>query len=657
MKSILKISVFLVSILIFTQVSYSQTNSAGSNIIQISKNTNEYKKNILKVSSKDVIVITATKTEVKRSDIGASVTVITAEDIQKQGLRTVSDALKNVPGVTVSQSSIFGGLSSVYIRGLNNSGQLLVMIDGIEMNDPMHVSKAFNFANLTTGNIEQIEIIRGPQNTLYGSDAISGVINIITKKGKGRLNVELFSEVSSFETFNEHICINGSGKKINYSLMISRMDTEGISKAAKAENAIKNTEKDDYANTTVSSRIGYNPYANLQLTLFLHYIYAKMDIDDGAYSDDPNHINTSKNFNGRFEIKYIINSQWDNKLSYSYMKLNRIDKDNNDEINPIDFLNSWYKGDTSKIEWQHNFYINDMDTITFGFEYEKEKGSSYYDSISKYGPYTEVVKEKSVDNTGYYLQNHLKLFDSFSLILGLRGDDHETFGTDYNYKISSSYKIKSVGARIKGNYGTGFKVPTVFQLYSSSGNTNLKPERSKSFDIGIEQNILEEKIITDLTYFYNDFQDHIKYDYSTGMYTNVKLKTKGAEIGLYIAPVKILSFNAGYTFTETKDIADNAKLIRIPKHKASLNINYNFIRNANVNLGITYTGKRKDINSLLNIIELKEHMTVDLATYYQVTEIFQISGRIKNVFNYDYQVVYGYAMPGREFYLGVKYNI
>ncbi len=196
------------------------------------------------------IIVTATKTEIYPGEVGSSTTVVTADEIKKSGKRTVAEVLRDLPSVAIMQTGALGGQVSIYLRGAK-PGQTLVMIDGVEVNDPMSTDRSFDFAHLTTDNIERIEVVRGPQSTLYGSDAMAGVINIITKKGKGRPMVVASFEGGSHNTFRENLSSSGSIDKFNYSLSVSRLDSDNISSAAGG------SEKDPYQNTGVFSKIGY----------------------------------------------------------------------------------------------------------------------------------------------------------------------------------------------------------------------------------------------------------------------------------------------------------------------------------------------------------------------------------------------------------------
>ena len=421
------------------------------------------------------VIVSATRTQEYQAEVGSSTTVITSGEIEKIGKVTVAELLRSVPGVSVTQQG--GGLGSftqLYLRG-GSPGHTMVMIDGVEVKYLMeHDGGFFDFAYLTTDNIERIEIIRGPQSTLYGSSAMSGVINIITKQGEGKPEFSISADAGSQNTFREMLGLSGSIEKINYSFSISRVDSDGISSAADG------VEKDGCGITNVSSRLGFTVFDDSELSLVSRYTDAENDLDDGANQDDPNCSTAKEMFSSKIQFDQPLADWWEYKISFSFLNTERNYQDSADSVDTTEDSDSWYKGDIKKIDWQHNFFPFDYDTITCGFDYKEERGSSYYRS----GTWVSKVNRKSVDNQGYYLQNQLKFWDEFFTTVGVRIDEHELFGTENTYKISSAYIIPLIGTRFKANWGTGFRSPSVYQLYSSYGDINLKPEESKNYDFG-----------------------------------------------------------------------------------------------------------------------------------------------------------------------------
>jgi len=594
------------------------------------------------------VIVSATKTETYQAEIGSSTTVITADDIEKSGKRTVEEVLRNVPGLTVMQTGAIGGAVSVFMRGAN-SGQTLVMIDGVEVNDPMATDRSFDFANLVTDNIERIEIVRGPQSTLYGSDAMAGVINIITKKGTGRPKFEGSFEGGSHSTFNESLGFSGTAmEKLDYSFSVARLDSEGIS-------TISGTEDDPYHNLSLSSKVGYKVFDNAELNLVVHYTDARKSIDDSDTStyapiDMPNYTSWSKDLASKVSFDQSINSWWTHNLSFSYHDMRRKDRKDWDPHNQT-VIGDWYKGNNKKVEWQHTLSPVKWNTVTAGFEYEKESGSSLY-SVTP-DPYFSSSKQdrKSIDNCGYYFQDQLKIWDSLFITPGLRIDDHEIFGTETTYKVSAAYLIRQTGTRLKANWGTGFKAPSLFQLYSTYGSPDLSPEKNKSYDIGFEQSLFSDCLSFDLTYFHNKYSNLVDYNYSTSKYYNVgKAKTKGVELGATLKPLDNLTLSGNFTYTKTEDKETGRELQRRPERQFNFDVNWAFLPKANLNFGANYVGSRKDSGYITD----KAYTVFRLAALYNVTENLQVFGRIENLFDKKYQEVYSYETLGRSFYAGLK---
>ncbi|HDZ76983.1 MAG TPA: TonB-dependent receptor, partial [Candidatus Omnitrophica bacterium] len=350
---------------------------------------------------------------------------------------------------------------------------------------------------------------------------------------------------------------------------------------------------------------------------------------------------------GKIAFDQAVNSIWDHKISFSYSETERKYRDDPDSVDPTDNAHNWYKGDTKKFEWQHNFYPVDWSKTTAGFEYEEERGFS--DGRASWNRFDR----KTMDNKGYYLQNQFKLLETLFITPGLRVDDNEFFGRETTYKVSGSYLIPKMGTRFKANWGTGFKAPSLYQLYSSYGDPNLNPDKGKTYDFGFEQNLFNDRVTFGLTYFHNEFKSMVDFDMVSYTYQNIdNAKMKGLELEGSFKPTETLTIGANYTYTKTEDEDTGKELARRPKSQAGFNINWAFIEKANLNLSASYVGSRW--NNSANTQKVKAYTKVDLYTSYDLTENFQIFGRIENLFDKASQQIHGYAAPGRSFYAGVK---
>ncbi len=611
--------------------------------------------------SLEELLVTATRVPTPSREVASSITVISEQEIEQRQAMTVPELLRTVPGVDVAKRGGPGTQTSVFIRGAK-SEHTLVMLNGIEMNDPSLVGRSFDFANLTTENIERIEVLRGPQSPLYGSDAIGGVINIITKKGQGKLSGYFSAEAGSFDTFREKAGLNGGTKMFNYSLGISRLDTNGISSA---DEDAGNHEEDGYENTTFSTRLGITPTKKFNLDTVFRYTDDESELDDtgGMGGDDPNHIQKTEQMYLKTEAELsLYNDLWQQKLSFSLTDHDREIDDDPDVGQPKEFMRSSYEGKMNKFSWEHNLFIHDTNTLTLGLETEEEEIDSNYYSKSHGFTTKTSIEDESARTSSAYIQDQINLWNSWFTTLGLRVDDHEEFGTETTYRITSSYLVQQTGTKIKGTFGTGFKAPSLYQLYSPQyGNEDLDAEESKGWDIGLEQTLLGDKLSLGMTYFYNDIEDLIEFDNS--LYRNVdEAETKGIELYSTFRPINALTLSASYTYTDTEDESTGEELLRRPEHKFSFDFNYSFLNRGNVNVGLDYVGTREDevwdpVSYSTSRVELDEYYLARLAASYKVLKHVEIFGRVENLFDEDYQEVKGYGTPGISAYGGIKLSL
>lgn len=597
------------------------------------------------------VVVTATRDEVPIEQVGSSITVVTAKEIEQQQKRTVADALRMVPGLDLVRTGSFGGTTAVFMRGAK-SEHTLVLIDGIEMNDPSSSGGGYNFSNLTTDNIERIEILRGPQSTLYGSHAIGGVINIITKRGDGKLKGFLSAEGGSFATARENAGINGGTNLLQYSLSVSRLDTGGVSAAGERYG---NKERDGYQNTAVAGRLGITPTDNTEIDLTLRYDRSRTSVDNGGGTgkDDPNHIMKSDELFFRTQgWLSLFNGLWEQKLGVSFADTSWRDDNDKDAQHTLasDMLRSSFHGQSVKIDWQNTVKPHKTTTLVLGVETNEDNGKSDYFLGTGY---SSEVSERFARTTGVYLQDQLNLFDAWFSTLGVRVDDHSKFGTEATYRFTTAYLIKQTDTRLKGSYGTGFKAPSLYQLYSSYGSADLKPDKSIGWDLGVEQGLPFMKTTLGATWFRNEYSQTIDFDMTTYKYNNItKAHTHGLELTAALQPIDDLTLKAAYTYLETKDDISGKQLVRRPKNKASFDINYSFLKKANVNLGVIYVGTRYGDTDNNN--KMKDYLLVNLAGSYDITKNLQVFGRIDNLFDRQYEEVAGYGTPGIGAYGGVK---
>jgi vitamin B12 transporter len=580
------------------------------------------------------IIVTATRIEEPTGETTSDVRVITEEDIKKTDVDFITDVLRKVPELNLLQNGGVGKVATVRLRG-GKSADTLVMIDGVKVNSP--TTGTFDFSGITVDDIERIEIVKGPQSTFYGSEAMAGVINIITKKGKGKPGIDASVELGSFGTYKPSFTFSGGDEKIDYRLTGTYFYTDGIS-VAKA-----GTERDGYKNASISGKFGIRPSERIELELIGKYYYDRSELDFGTSSpDDPNYIQHGNHYilSGKGKL-YLLNI-WEQILSVSTVKdlLKTRDPD------PDLFLwcNSNIATSTNTIDWQHNFYLSNIYTLTAGAEYRREKG----EVSSKF--------DKSLDNKALYLNNKVRFFKGDLIFdAGLRYDDYEIFGDKATYRVGAIYNVKSAALRMRSSYGTGFRAPALNELFFPSyGNLNLKPEESTSWEIGLEKDLFNQRVSVSIVYFDQRYKNLIQSDPSTFLAANVVEATvKGVETEGVLKLIDNLEIKVGYTYLDTEDKATGQRLSQRPKDKLNMSVEFN-TKNISVIANYTFVGKRFD--SWVTR-DLPSYSLVNLAGNYKVTEWVTIFARLDNIFDADYEEAGSYGTPGLSFFGGVRVSL
>ncbi len=607
------------------------------------------------------MVVTATRTETPENEVASSMTVITAEDIAAKHLTTAADALRTVPGVDVIRSGGPGQPTAVYLRGAN-ANHTLVLVDGVEMNDPSSTDGSFDFANLQTDNIERIEVLRGAASAAYGSDAMGGVINVITKKGKGSAKFTGTAEGGSYDTWKTTGAVSGSTERVNYSLNASRLETAGFSTA---DQAMGNVNPNGHANTTVSGSSGIKVTDNLDLGATLRYNEGKTSYDDcgGVNCDNTGNYNTfNELFTRGFGHLKLFDGLWEQTLGAAYSRTDRSNVNVFSPASPNSFNSaSANLGEKVKLDYQNIFNIHKSNIVTLGVEEEADSLSSSSASPDPYG-YNASIPVKTMNTVSTYLQDQIKLFDRSFTTLGVRYDDNNRFGGHETWRVNELYNIKETGTRLKGNYGTGFKAPSLNQLYDTiygSGNPNLKPETSVNWDAGLEQDLYRKKITTSVSYFNNNFNNLIQF-LSVPPYTNnnvSRAKTSGVETFMEMRPLTDLTLRSTYTYTQSLDMVTNTQLLHRPKNKASFDADYQFLEKAHIHFNVLMVGQKADtayISYSSVPVTIASYTLLNLAGSYDVNKHLQVFGRIDNLLNKQYQEIYGYGTSGVAGYGGVK---
>lgn len=612
----------------------------------------------LRISLSDVLV-TATKYPTEVQNISSSYSIIDKSVIQRSNSSTVLQLLREVPGISIAQQGGLGKLNSLFMRGAN-ANHTLVLIDGVEVNDPSSPSNAFDLSNLQTANIERIEIVRGPQSTLYGSDALAGIINIFTEQGSDINKISLQTEGGSNSYYRGSGQFSGNYSLFNYSINFARLSTEGISAA---NEKYGNTERDGYTNNSFSSFLSAQLLDNLKLSLNYRFTDTSTDLDQGTqFGDDPNYTYDIEENIFNAAINYnLLDNKWKQKLSGSVLR--RISKsiDEPDDNNPGSTTN-FTNATRTKFEWLNNLTFIPYNVITVGLETELEKANTEYISMSEWGPFESVFPSQEMRTNSVFLQNQLILNGGFSAIAGIRFDDNEKFGSHSTYKLGAAYFFDKTNTKLKANYGTGFKAPSLFYLFDPAfGNPDLKPEENSGWDLGFEQYFFGSGFSFGATYFSMKFENMFGFDQNFVTININEAQTKGIESFVTFQSNNFYA-HLTYTYTDAVDLSNESesKLIRRPKDKLTLSLSYNPIEKLNLNTSIRHIGERGDEDFSVfpsARVKLESYTIVDFSVNYKLLSSMRLFGRVENLFDADYEEVIFYGTLGRSFYAGLVFDL
>ncbi len=597
--------------------------------------------------SLDTVTVTANATPTEASEVGSALTVVSHEELQKRQIRVVADALRSVPGVSFDRSGALGNLTQVRIRGAEPN-QTLVLIDGIEVNDPA-LGSEFDFGSLLAYDVERIEVLRGPQSALYGSDAMGGVINIVTKRGSGKPHVKAELEGGSFGTVSGNASVSGGTDRYDFLVSGSGISTDGISTASEWRG---NPEKDGYRNGTGFAKVGVNATDWLRLDFVGRYTDYTSEYDDfGTRAFDADFEAKGKQTYGRSQATIdLLGGRWQHILGAAYSGID------------TDYFSygsvSAYEGRKTKLDYQTNYFLDtpSLDAHhTFTFKAEHEEDSLLADT-----PYSAL--DKSIRSEGFVGQYQLSVAEALFVTAALRHDENDFFDDATTYRLTGAYRFAQTGTKIRASYGTAVKNPTLFELYgytgSYIGNPNLSPETAKGWDVGIEQGFWDGRIHAEATYFEERIDDLIVGAGSTSVNLHGESTITGVELAGSVEPLPGLTVKASYTFMNPED-ANGDKLIRRPDNTASLHVDYAFLDGrADVNLGVSYVGERRDdtYDAFYNTVPvtLDAYTLVDIAASYDLTDNAEIFGRVENLLDERYEEVFSYGTPGRAAYAGIR---
>ena len=554
----------------------------------------------------DEVVVTATKSPVKQSFTGKVVTVITKQELENNNGRTLGQVLNQQAGLIINGALNSPGTNqTIYMRGAA-SGRTLILIDGIPVNDPSLINNEFDINLVSINDIQRVEICRGAQSTLYGSDAIAGVINIITTRDNTSKPVNISAALAGGTqgTYKGNVQLFGKKDKLSYSLRYSKLRTNGFS-SARDTTGKGGFDNDGYNGNIANAQVQFNANDHLLFKSFFQYNQYKADIDAGAFQDDKDFTINNKNLitGAGFQYKRDVIAIIGN-YQYSDIKRNYYD-DSGSRGGFAKFSTNDYYGKAQFIELYASTKLGAGFTLLQGADYRNSAMNNQYLSISSFGVYKSSFKDTTMSQaSGYASVSYNSKNTKLNIELGGRMNVHSRYGTNSTYTFNPSYNFSKY-FRAFGSIATGFKAPSLYQLYDgSSGNKNLVAEKSTNYELGVQQ---QHSIISNrLVFFYRNINNGIDYNYITFNYFNFfKQVARGIEWEVIVAPVDFLSVRANYTYlsvTETTQnrVAQNKDTsygyaLRRPKHNININADFKITSAFSIIASIKYVSDRRDV--------------------------------------------------------------
>ena len=621
------------------------------------------------------LVVTPTRLPTPADAVVSSVTVITGDDLRARGVRFVQDALREVPGAAVVQVGSFGGVSSLFLRG-GESDYVKVLIDGAPANQS---GGAFNWANLTTDNVDRIEILRGPGSVIYGSDAVSGVVQIFTRRGERGLSAEGGVEAGTFGTLNGRGGILGGTPRLTYSADASRFATDGTYPF-----------NNDYGNTVLSGSVRGLPDSRTDASLSARFTDSRYHFptDFAGVLADSNQSSAEEMLTIAADMGRQLGPGYDLRLTAGgNHTVGEFDDRPDDAADTLGFGFASHRDSRAKrvnLDARVNGVLSPVLTVTGGVQVERETERQSGATTSNFGGIATVPDtpfDRGRTTFGYYAQGVLDLASGLALNLNARADDNSAFGTFFTYRAGAAYRLPS-GTRIRASLGRSFKAPTFCEQFCNApfvvGDSTLRPERSTSWEAGLEQGLADGRVSVWATYFDQRFRDMIVYDGSGApgdptYFNGAAARSRGIETGFTTSPARDVKLSASYTYllAEATDdgglpsatFAAGQRLIRRPRHSAGLAVRGRVLDRVALGGSVMYVGRREDVDFNqfpAQRVELPGYATVDLATEVEVLRAgpgrpgFSAVLRVENLFNQDYDQVVGFAGRRRGVFGGAK---
>jgi vitamin B12 transporter len=565
--------------------------------------------------------------------------VLDGERLDQLQSVTVMDALRTLPGVSIARRGTIGGQSSLFVRGANSS-QTLVLIDGVRVNDPSSPNAAFDFGPLLAGNAGRVELLRGPNSIVWGSQAIGGVVNVEMRKPTGPLAIDAGLEYGSNDTVTGNAEISGTAGVVEASLGGSFFRTEGISSLTGG------SERDPSRIYALNGRVKLNLAANFSLD-FRGYFNDSRVAYDSPFSGGADSLPVA--YNRQF-VAYaganldLADGRFRNRLAYTRTDISRRGAD------PVAFSFNNYvvAGTIDRIEWRGSYDLADFLTLTAGAEHQAIHSSTSYE-----GAPPDLADDSVASG---YAQATLRPLTGLTLTGGVRHDSYTDYGGHWALGGNLSYTPNDGATVLRASYSEGFRAPTLTEGQPPFGNPQLKPETARNLDLGIEQWLLGDRLRLGATWFHRRSDDLIVFSFDTFQSENIaKVATDGLELTLWAEPTPRLHIEGSYTLTNAFNRSganDGMRLERRPQHSGSVMVDWR--TPLKLGLGGTLTVTGAGFDDAANLVPLGGYALLDLRATYPLSARVELYGRAENVFDTRYTIVQGYGTYGRTVFGGVR---
>lgn len=596
-------------------------------------------------SESQEVVVTATGTVQPRDQAGQAITVIDAGTIRRRQEIDVAELIATTPGVRFNRNGPTGSVTGVSLRGAETT-QTLVLIDGVKVNDTSAIGDAFDFGNLLVGNIQRIEILRGSNSVVHGSQAIGGVVSVTTAVPAAGVAASASGEYGYRDTVNVKADVSGTAGRFSGGAGIAYFDTDGISAAARRFGA---TERDGYRNLTANAKASVMLSDAISVDLRGYYIDADLDYDSffGAPADSPD-VSKSTQYIGYAGVNAtLFDGRFKNRVALSYFKHSR-----DYYFVPGTAPDFGYEGENVRFEYQGVIEPVSRARIVIGYEHEKPRYDFFgFGSIAKEGANLDSVYGLAV----------VQPVRGVSLTGGIRHDDHSQFGGATTFGGNANISPNRGRTNVRLSYGEGFKAPSLYQLYDAfSGTQTLRPERSKSYDVGIDQSLADRRVTASLTLFQRDTRNQIDFDNTTFTYANLdRTRAKGAELAIALRPVDAFNVSASYSYLDARDRSPGATLgNRLPRRASNaVSVSADYDWSFGLSAGATLTHVGDSFDDASNTRRLDGYVLAGLRASVAIGKRIELHGRIDNLFDAGYGTAYGYGTYGRAAYGGVRVRL